>query len=46
MSSTTRPAARGDLAPSAILAHLGARGPASRADLARALDVVRPPSPS
>lgn len=36
---TPRPAARTDVNRSAILAHLGAHGPASRADLARALDV-------
>ena len=34
-----RPAARTDVNRSAILAHLGAHGPASRADLARALSV-------
>ncbi len=34
-----RPMARTDVNRSAILAHLGAHGPASRADLARALDV-------
>jgi DNA-binding MarR family transcriptional regulator len=34
-----RPAARTDVNRSAILAHLGAHGPASRADLARALNV-------
>ncbi len=36
---TIRPAARTDVNRSAILAHLGAHGPASRADLARALTV-------
>ncbi|MGV8897002.1 MAG: ROK family protein [Rhodoglobus sp.] len=36
---TIRPAARTDVNRSAILAHLGAHGPASRADLARALNV-------
>ncbi|CAN5305705.1 ROK family protein [soil metagenome] len=35
----SRPAARTDVNRSAILAHLGAHGPASRADLARALNV-------
>lgn len=35
----SRPAARADVNRSAILAHLGAHGPASRADLARALAV-------
>lgn len=34
-----RPTARTDVNRSAILAHLGAQGPASRADLARALNV-------
>ena len=34
-----RPSARTDVNRSAILAHLGAQGPASRADLARALNV-------
>ena len=34
-----RPTARTDVNRSAILAHLGAHGPASRADLARALNV-------
>jgi predicted NBD/HSP70 family sugar kinase len=34
-----RPSARTDVNRSAILAHLGAQGPASRADLARALGV-------
>jgi len=37
--TSTRPAARGDLMPSAILGLLGTRGPSSRADVARALDV-------
>ena len=36
---TIRPQARTDVNRSAILAHLGAQGPASRADLARALNV-------
>lgn len=36
---TSRPMARTDVNRSAILAHLGAHGPASRADLARALAV-------
>lgn len=36
---TPRPAARADVNRSAILAHLGAHGSASRADLARALNV-------
>jgi len=35
----SRPGARADVNRSAILAHLGAHGPASRADLARALNV-------
>lgn len=35
----SRPAARTDVNRSAILAHLGAQGPTSRADLARALTV-------
>lgn len=35
----TRPQARTDVNRSAILAHLGAHGPASRADLARVLNV-------
>ncbi|WP_024286125.1 ROK family transcriptional regulator [Cellulomonas sp. KRMCY2] len=39
MSGAPRPAARGDLVPSAILGLLGTRGPTSRADVARALDV-------
>ena len=39
MATTSRPAARGDLVPSAILGLLGTRGPTSRADVARALDV-------
>ena len=39
MSSPSRPTARGDLVPSAILGLLGTRGPTSRADVARALDV-------
>ena len=39
MSVTVRPTARGDLVPSAVLALLGTRGPTSRADVARALDV-------
>lgn len=34
-----RPSGRTDVTRSAILAHLGAHGPTSRADLARALDV-------
>ena len=34
-----RPTSRTDVNRSAILAHLGAQGPASRADLARALNV-------
>lgn len=37
--SNDRPAARGDLVPSAILGLLGTRGPTSRADIARALDI-------
>lgn len=37
--SSPRPAARGDLVPSAILGLLGTRGPTSRADVARALEV-------
>ena len=36
---TPRPTSRTDVNRSAILAHLGAQGPASRADLARALNV-------
>lgn len=36
---SSRPTARTDVNRSAILAHLGAQGPASRADLARALNV-------
>lgn len=36
---TSRPMARTDVNRSAILAHLGAHGPASRAELARALSV-------
>jgi predicted NBD/HSP70 family sugar kinase len=39
MSSSSRPAARGDLVPSAILGLLGTRGPTSRADVARNLDI-------
>jgi predicted NBD/HSP70 family sugar kinase len=39
MAGTSRPTARGDLVPSAVLALLGTRGPTSRADVARALDV-------
>ena len=39
MFSPSRPTARGDLVPSAILGLLGTRGPISRADVARALDV-------
>ena len=39
MPGAPRPAARGDLVPSAILGLLGTRGPTSRADVARALDV-------
>jgi len=39
MPSAPRPSARGDLVPSAILGLLGTRGPTSRADVARALDV-------
>ena len=39
MSSLSHPSARGDLVPSAILGLLGTRGPTSRADVARALDV-------
>ena len=39
MSGPTRPAARGDVVPSAMLGLLGTRGPTSRADVARALDV-------
>ncbi len=39
MSPASRPSARGDLVPSAILGLLGTRGPTSRADVARALDV-------
>lgn len=35
----SRPPARGDLVPSAILGFLGTRGPTSRADVARALGV-------
>ena len=37
--ASTRPAARGDLMASAVLGLLGTRGPTSRADVARALDV-------
>lgn len=36
---TSRPLARADVNRSAVLAHLGAHGPTSRADLARALGV-------
>jgi len=39
MAATSRPTARGDLVPSAVLGLLGTRGPTSRADVARALDV-------
>lgn len=39
MPTGTRQSARGDLVPSAILGLLGTRGPTSRADVARALDV-------
>ncbi|HEY3436582.1 MAG TPA: ROK family transcriptional regulator [Actinotalea sp.] len=39
MSSGSGQSARGDLVPSAILGLLGTRGPTSRADVARALDV-------
>lgn len=39
MSTGPRSSARGDLVPSAILGLLGTRGPTSRADIARALDV-------
>jgi predicted NBD/HSP70 family sugar kinase len=39
MAPAVKPAARGDLVPSSILALLGTRGPTSRADVARALDV-------
>lgn len=39
MSMPSPPAARGDLVPSAILALLGTRGPLSRAELARTLNV-------
>ncbi|WP_372594640.1 ROK family protein [Actinotalea sp.] len=39
MSGQSRPAARGDLVPSAMLGLLGTRGPTSRAEVARALDV-------
>lgn len=39
MPAGSRPTARGDLVPSAILGLLGTRGPTSRADVARALDV-------
>lgn len=39
MASSARPSARGDLVPSAILGLLGTRGPTSRADVARALEV-------
>lgn len=39
MPGAPRPAARGDLVPSAMLGLLGTRGPTSRADVARALDV-------
>ncbi|MHB1064037.1 MAG: ROK family protein [Georgenia sp.] len=39
MPGTTRPAVRGDVVPSAMLGLLGTRGPTSRADVARALDV-------
>ena len=35
----TRSTGRTDVTPSAILARLGAQGPASRADLARSLEV-------
>lgn len=37
--ASSRPAARGDLMASAVLGLLGTRGPTSRADVARALDV-------
>ena len=40
-----RPTARTDVNRSAILAHLGAQGPASRAELARALE-ARPARPA
>ena len=39
MSVVFRPAARGDLVPSAILGLLGTQGATSRADVARALDI-------
>ncbi|NED97284.1 ROK family protein [Phytoactinopolyspora alkaliphila] len=39
MSASNGAAARGDLVPSAILGLLGTRGPASRADIARTLEV-------
>lgn len=39
MYAPTRPSARGDLVASAMLGLLGTRGPTSRADVARALDV-------
>lgn len=39
MPPASRPASRGDLVPSAILGLLGTRGPTSRADIARVLQV-------
>lgn len=39
MPTGSRPSARGDVVASAILGLLGTRGPTSRADVARALDV-------
>ncbi|AYY12048.1 ROK family transcriptional regulator [Actinobacteria bacterium YIM 96077] len=39
MSGSSGPAARGDLVPSAILGLLGTRGPTSRAEIARSLDI-------
>ena len=39
MSTVARSSTRGDLLPSAILALLGTRGPTSRADVARALEI-------
>ncbi len=39
MPSPSRPSSRGDVVPSAILGLLGTRGPSSRADIARTLDI-------
>lgn len=39
MSASNGPAARGDLVPSAILGLLGTRGPTSRAEIARSLEI-------